>query len=239
MYIMNKEEPESVHTVDSEVSGSASSKTFSSGGIAEAERWVGNENKKPESVNTVDSEVSSPANSKAFSSTDTAEDEMLWVKEEQPQRVTWSLKSHNNYSVLDKVMNVLNKGSLPTGAVPKKKESKGEPKNKTSIEVSEPLAKCDNCRTIPCLDNQFITPKNLVIGKDSLQFGKKVQISDFKGSLGGKTVTGMIQIDHNNPHPRFRHYINGARQTWDINGEKQEWAIFTSDITTLKYRCKR
>ena len=178
MQIMNKEEPERVHTVDSEVSGSANSQTVTSGGIAEAERWVGNENKEPESVNTVDSEVSSPANSKAFSSTDTAEDEMLWVKEEQPQRVTWSLKSHNNYSVLDKVMNVLNKGSFPTGAAPKKKESKVGPKDKTSTEVSEvetemvqvtsdstpaqPFTIYDNCRTNLYLDYQSTTNSALL-----------------------------------------------------------------------------
>ena len=211
---------------------------------------------EPENVNAFNSDVSSPANSKAFSSTNTAEDERALVKEEQPQRTIGThIWSHNNHSVLHKAMNVLNKGNLPTGAAPRKKESRVGPKNKTSTEISEvkteivqvtsestpaqPVAKCDNCRTIPCLDNQFITPKNLVLEKESLKDVKKFQISDFKGSLGGKTVTGMIQIHHNKPHPRFRHYINGVRQTWDINGEKQEWATFTSDITTLKYRCKR
>ena len=169
------------NTVNSEVSGSASNKARSFGRNAKAERRAENKKKEPENVNAFNSEVSSPVNSKAFSSTDTAEDEMLLVKEEQPRRVIWSLKSHNNYSVLDKVMNVLNKGSFPTGAAPKKKESKVGPKDKTSTEVSEveteivqgtsdstpaqPLTRCNNCRTNPCLDNQFITPKNLVFEK--------------------------------------------------------------------------
>ena len=118
MQIMNKD---IINTVDSEVSGSTNSKTVNSGGMEEAESWAGNKEKEPENVNAFNSEVPSPANSKAVSSTDTAEDERVWVTEEQPQRVTWNLNSHDSHSVLDKVKKAFHIGSPPTGSVPKKK----------------------------------------------------------------------------------------------------------------------
>ena len=138
--IMNKD---IINTVDSEVSGSTKGNPVASGGMEEAERWDGNEEKEPEKGNAFNNQVPSSANSKAGSSSDTAEEERLWVTEEQPQRVTCSLNSHDNHSVLDKVKKVFYIGSPPTVAVPKKKKSK----DKTSREVAQPVAKCDNCRT--------------------------------------------------------------------------------------------
>ena len=226
---MNKD---TIITVDSEVSDSTKGNPVASGGMEEAEKGDGNEEKEPEKVNAFNNQVPSSANSKADSPNDIAEEERLGGTEEQPQRVTWSL---NNHSVLDKVRNVFYMGSPPTGAVPNKKKSK----DKTSTEVAQPVTKCDNCRTHPCLDNQVITTNNIVLEEGPFKYGKTYQKSDFKGILGGKTVTGVVQIHQHNRYTRFMHYVNGERQTWEVNGEKQEWAPFTSDISTLIYRCKR
>ena len=229
--LMNKD---TISTIDSEVSGSNNGNPVASGGMEEAEKGDGNEEKEPEKVNAFNNQVPSSANSKADSPNDIAEEERLGVTEEQPKRVTWSLHSHDNHSVLDKVKKAFYIGSPPTGAVPKKKS-----KDKTNTEVAQPVAKCDNCRTDPCLDSQVITTKNLVLQEGPFKYGKTYQKSDFKGILRGKNVTGVVQIHKHNRYKRFMHYIEGERQTWNVEGEEKEWAPFTNDISTLLYRCKR
>lgn len=229
--LMNKD---TISTIDSEVSGSNNGNPVASGGMEEAEKGDGNEEKEPEKVNAFNNQVPSSANSKADSPNDIAAEERLGVTEEQPKRVTWSLHSHDNHSVLDKVKKAFYIGSPPTGAVPKKKS-----KDKTNTEVAQPVAKCDNCRTDPCLDSQVITTKNLVLQEGPFKYGKTYQKSDFKGILRGKNVTGVVQIHKHNRYKRFMHYIEGERQTWNVEGEEKEWAPFTNDISTLLYRCKR
>ena len=133
---------------------------------------------------TVNSEVFSPVNSEAFSPGNTEKPGMRTVnKKEEPESV-------NKYSLLNKIVNAISKSrsslvasppDKPPGVAPGKKKSRVGPKDKTSTEGSEaeteivqimsdsmsahPVTRCDNCRTNPCLDNQFITPKNLVFEK--------------------------------------------------------------------------
>ena len=219
MQIKNKEEPDGVDTGDNEVSGPVNSQAFTPGGIAEAERRAGNEKKEPKRI-----------------------------------------KKH---PILNKVVNALfttrslsSLGSPPPDQLPDAAPGNGKSKNRTkdakvskkdteSVQIisdglaAHPLKRCDNCRTHPCLDNQVITTNNLVLEIGPFKNGKTYQKSDFKGILGGKNVTGVVQIHQHNRYTRFMHYINGERQTWEVNGQKQEWAPFSSDISTLIYRCKR
>ena len=216
MQIKNKD---IINTAASEVSGSTNSKPVASGGMEVAERWDGNEKKEPESI-----------------------------------------KKH---PILNKVVNALfttrslsSLGSPPPDQLPDAAPGNGKSKNRTKDEkvskkdtesvqiisdglAAHPLKRCDNCRTHPCLDNQVITTNNLVLEIGPFKNGKTYQKSDFKGILGGKNVTGVVQIHQHNRYTRFMHYINGERQTWEVNGQKQEWAPFSSDISTLIYRCKR
>ena len=119
--------------------------------------------------------------------------------------------------------------------MPKEESSMGEGEvNKTEVaqitsdsKVAHPPTRCDNCRTIPCLNNKQIAKQNLVLEKGPFKHGRMYQVSNLKGNLGDTYVTGVVELHPSQP-PIFMHYINGNRQTW---------AEFTEDIKTLKYKC--
>ena len=111
--------------------------------------------------------------------------------------------------------------------------------NKTEVaqitsesKVAHAPTRCDTCRTIPCLNNKQITKQNLVLEKGPFKHERISQFSRFKGTLGDTPVTGTIRLDP--PHYQsFVHYINGEQQTSVIN---PEWADFSENIKTFKYR---
>ena len=251
---MNKD---TIITVDSEVSDSTKGNPVASGGMEEAEKGDGNEEEEPDGVDTGDNEVSGPVNSQAFTPGGIAEAERRAGNEKkEPKRI----KKH---PILNKVVNALfttrslsSLGSPPPDQLPDAAPGNGKSKNRTKDEkvskkdtesvqiisdglAAHPLKRCDNCRTHPCLDNQVITTNNLVLEIGPFKNGKTYQKSDFKGILGGKNVTGVVQIHQHNRYTKFMHYIEGERQTWKVDGEEKSWAPFTNDISTLLYRCKR